>query len=204
LTTLVAWSIALLAQRPDVQDKALSDIAQYYPTGEPLCDADDDHKCEYIGALVKELLRYYTVLRLSLPRASVKDIIFEGKTIPSGSIIFLNAWACNMDDSVWSDPEAFRPERWFEQPDAPLFTYGLGYRMCAGSLLANRELYLIFMRMLNSFKIDRADDVDTHPVSGVVDQTQLVSVPKRYKVTFVPRDERALRDALDGIKDKAS
>src|ERR1700730_9869373 len=57
----------------------------------------------------------------------------------------------NMDEAVWSDPETFRPERWLEQPDAPLFTYGLGYRMCAGSLLANREMYLIFMRMLNSF-----------------------------------------------------
>jgi 3-hydroxyphenylacetate 6-hydroxylase len=101
-----------------------------------------------------------------------------------------------MDEAVWSDSETFRPERWLEQPDAPLFTYGLGYRMCAGSLLANREMYLIFMRMLNTFKIERADDVNTHPVRGVVDQTQLVSVPKRYKVSFVPRDERALRAAL--------
>jgi 3-hydroxyphenylacetate 6-hydroxylase len=57
-------------------------------------------------------------------------------------------------------------------------------------------MYLIFMRMLNSFKIEQADDVDTHPVKGVVDQTQLVSVPKRYKVRFVPRDEDALRAAL--------
>jgi 3-hydroxyphenylacetate 6-hydroxylase len=203
LTTLVAWSIALLAYRPDVQDKAVAEISRYYSTSEPLCDPDDDHKCEYIGALVKELLRYYTVLRLSLPRASVKDVVFEGKTIPSGSVIFLNAWACNMDEAVWSDPEIFRPERWLEQPDAPLFTYGLGYRMCAGSLLANRELYLIFMRMLNSFKIQRADDVDTHPVRGVVDQTQLVSVPKRYKVNFVPRDETALRAALEGEKSGA-
>jgi 3-hydroxyphenylacetate 6-hydroxylase len=203
LTTLVAWSIALLAQRSDVQEKAISEISKHYSTSEPLCDAEDDHKCEYIGALVKELLRYYTVLRLSLPRASVKDVMFEGKLIPAGSVIFLNAWACNMDDAVWSDPEVFRPERWLEQPDAPLFTYGLGYRMCAGSLLANREMYLIFMRMLNSFRIERADDVDTHPVRGVVDQTQLVSVPRRYKVKFVPRDEEALKAALGTTKSEA-
>lgn len=200
LTTLVAWSIALLAQKTEVQAKAISEISKFYSTSEPLCDPEDDHKCEYIGALVKELLRYYTVLRLSLPRASVKDVIFEGNTIPAGSVIFLNAWACNMDEAVWSDPEEFRPERWLEQPDAPLFTYGLGYRMCAGSLLANREMYLIFMRMLNSFSIERADDVDTHPVRGVVDQTQLVSVPRRYQVRFVPRDEVALERALEAEK----
>jgi len=148
-------------------------------------------------------LRYYTVLRLALPRASIKDITYEGVRIPAGTVYFLNAWACNMDDAVWTDPETFRPERWLEQPDAPLFTYGLGYRMCAGSLLANREMYLIFMRMLNSFKIGRADDVDTHPVRGVVDQTQLVSVPRRYKVRFVPRDEAALKAALDNEKSES-
>src|SRR6478736_3428209 len=69
-----------------------------------------------------------------------------------------------IDPDVWTDPEVFRPERWFEQPDAPIFTYGLGYRMCAGSLLANRELYLTFMRMLNSFEILLVTQVDTHPV----------------------------------------
>jgi 3-hydroxyphenylacetate 6-hydroxylase len=204
LTTLVAWSIALLAQRTDIQEKALSEISKMYPTSQPLCEAEDDQHCEYIVALVKEFLRYYAVLRLALPRASVKDVIFEGKTIPAGSVIFLNAWACNMDPKVWGDDaETFRPERWLEQPDAPLFTYGLGYRMCAGSLLANRELYLIYMRVLNSFRIVKVDEVETHPVKGVIDPTQLVSVPRRYQVRFVPRDEKALRQAIGSEEEKA-
>ena len=139
----------------------------------PLCDAYDDQGIAYIVALVRELLRYYTVLRLSLPRATVKDVVYQGKTIPSGSVVFLNAYACNMDEEVWKDPEEFRVERWLENPDAPLFTYGLGYRMCAGSLLANREMYTIYLRLLSAFKIDgvEADDggkFDTHPVRGVV------------------------------------
>ena len=198
LTTLVAWSVALMAQRPDIQERAVQAIREFYREEEPLCDAEDDQKCGYVVALVREMLRYYTVLRLSLPRASVKDVVWEGKTIPAGSVIFLNAWACNMDPAVWKDddPEEFRPERWLEQPDAPLFTYGLGYRMCAGSLLANRELYLIWMRTLNAFRIEKVDEVEVHPVKGVEDQTQLVSVPRRYRVRLVPRDEGALRRAL--------
>ena len=131
--------MALLAERTDIQEKALSEIRKVYSANQPLCDANDDQTIPYIVALVRELLRYYVVLRLSLPRATVKDVIYQGRKIPSGSVVFLNAWACNMDDEVWKDPEVFRVERWLEQPDAPLFTYGLGYRMCAGSLLANRE-----------------------------------------------------------------
>ncbi|RFU30126.1 hypothetical protein B7463_g6196, partial [Scytalidium lignicola] len=196
ITTLVAWSIALLAQRPDIQEKAHREIKAYFGDDEPLCDALDDQKCQYIVALVRECLRYYTVLRLALPRASVKDITYNGVLIPKGTVIFLNAWACNMDESVWDSPEDFRPERWLSHPDAPLFTYGMGYRMCAGSLLANRELYLVFMRLINCFKIERFDDVDAHPVRGNADPTSLVAMPKRYRARFVPRDEVALRKAL--------
>ncbi|KAF2103584.1 cytochrome P450 [Rhizodiscina lignyota] len=197
VTTLVQWSVALIAQRPDVQGKAIEAIREFYPEDMPLCDAEDDQKCGYVVALVRECLRYYAVLRLALPRASVKDVTYEGKVIPAGTTIFLNAWACNMDSKVWSDPEVFRPERWIEQPDAPLFTYGLGYRMCAGSLLANRELYLAYMRMLNSFELVKDSDVETHPVLGSADPTSLVTMSKRYTVVFKPRNEKALREAIE-------
>jgi 3-hydroxyphenylacetate 6-hydroxylase len=106
------------------------------------------------------------------------------------------------DSNIWTDPEVFRPERFLEKPDAPLFTYGLGYRMCAGSILANRELYLIFMRLLNSFSIEKADNVDVHPVRGNADPTSLVAMPKKYKVKFVPRNEEILREALANEAEK--
>ncbi|KAJ5684815.1 uncharacterized protein N7477_001160 [Penicillium maclennaniae] len=196
VTTLVAWSIGLLSARPDVQDKAAEAIQEMYGTDEPMCSATDDQKCAYVTALVRECLRYFTVLRLALPRTSIRDITYQGTVIPKGTVFFLNAWACNMDPDVWTDPDVFRPERWLEQPDAPLFTYGMGYRMCAGSLLANRELYLVFMRTLNSFRIEPYDDTDWHPVRGNSDPTSLVAIPQKYKVRFVPRNADALNQSL--------
>jgi 3-hydroxyphenylacetate 6-hydroxylase len=112
ITTLVQWSVANLAQRPDVQKKAISEIQKFYSDEEPLADAYDDQKCAYIVALVRECLRYYTVLRLALPRATVKDVIYEGKLIPAGSTIYLNAWACNMGKHIHSP---FHDERWAEE-----------------------------------------------------------------------------------------
>jgi len=144
--------------------------------------------------------RYYTVLRLALPRATVKDITYDGRLIPSGTTVFLNAWACNMDSDVWSNPksppEMFKPERWLEQPDAPLFTYGLGYRMCAGSLLANRELYLVFMRVLSCFEIQKSTEVEVDPIKGSADPTSLVTIPRQYEVIFKPRNEELLKELL--------
>ncbi|KAK6221795.1 cytochrome P450 [Colletotrichum tabaci] len=203
ITTQVAWFVAMLAQRQDIQEKAVAAIREFYEEKQPMCDAEDDQQCKYIVALVRESLRYYTVLRLALPRASVRDVPYGQTIIPKGSVIFLNAWACNMDSEVWSDPEVFRPERWLEQPDAPLFTYGVGYRMCAGSLLANRELYLVYMRLLNSFKVEKYDDVDHHPVSGNADPTSLVAMPRPFRAKFVPRDINTLSQALRTTEEKS-
>lgn len=97
ITTLVQWSVGLLAQRPDIQQKAIDEIRKVYPAdADPLCDPQDEGKVEYVAALVRECLRYFCVLRLALPRATVKDVYYEGKLIPAGTTIFLNAWACNM------------------------------------------------------------------------------------------------------------
>jgi 3-hydroxyphenylacetate 6-hydroxylase len=57
LTTLVAWSIALLAQRPDVQEKALAEMKEFYSVDQPLCDPMDDQQCVYFAALIRECLR---------------------------------------------------------------------------------------------------------------------------------------------------
>ncbi|KAF6795461.1 3-hydroxyphenylacetate 6 hydroxylase [Colletotrichum sojae] len=195
-STVTAWAIGWLAKNPGVQGKALQAIREVNGDGGELCDVGDDQTCPYVRALVRESLRYFTVLRLSLPRATNKEFIYEGKVVPKGTVIFLNSWACNMDREIWDDPEVFRPERWLENPEAPMFTYGMGYRMCAGTMLANRELYLTFMRMIASFEISATGEIDSNPLTGVDDKRNLVLAPKPFEVRFTPRDEGALRKAL--------
>jgi len=57
LTTLLQWSIAFLAQRPDIQQEAITAIREYYTEDQPLADVEDDQKCAYIVALGRECLR---------------------------------------------------------------------------------------------------------------------------------------------------
>ncbi|RKK70676.1 3-hydroxyphenylacetate 6-hydroxylase [Fusarium oxysporum] len=153
-STVTTWAIAYLATHPEIQDKAYKAISDLHGPESPLCDPDDDQKCDYVRALVRE------------------------------------------NDKLWEDPEIFRPERWLEHPDHPMFTFGVGYRMCAGSLLANRELYLTFMRMIASFELSTRDEIDTNPLTGVEDLTSLVSTPRKYRVTFKPRNDAVLKAAL--------
>ena len=78
----------------------------------------------------------------------------------------------------------------------------MGYRMCAGFLLANRELYLIFIRMLNNFRIEKHDNIDCDPLTGNADPTSLVTAPGRYRVKFIPKNEAGLRDALLSFEER--
>ncbi|KAI0198674.1 3-hydroxyphenylacetate 6 hydroxylase [Astrocystis sublimbata] len=190
----VHWTIGHLALHPELQDKAYEEIRQF--TGSGLPAAADDQKCAYILALAKEALRYFTVIPLALPRVSIKEVHHEGILIPTGSTVYMNAWACNRDPELWSEPAVFRPERWLEKPDAPVFTFGLGYRMCSAHLLATRELYLIFMRLLSSFRIEASGEIRCDPREDIKNPKDLIMAANPYRVLCIPRDEKKLTESL--------
>jgi 3-hydroxyphenylacetate 6-hydroxylase len=51
------WSLAFLAQRPDIQSEAMVAIAAHWESHPPEHDLEDNARCGYIVALVKECLR---------------------------------------------------------------------------------------------------------------------------------------------------
>ena len=68
--------------------------------------------------------------------------------------------------------------------------------MCAGYVLGNKELYLVFLRLIASFQIlpdSKESKLDWDPVTGVYDPTSLVSYPKRFGSYFVARDDEKLK-----------
>ncbi len=106
VSNTVLWVIGYLACHPEIQDRAFDAIREFQRAssasaaaveadGNPLCDAADDLKCAYVAAMAKEALRYFTVIPLALPRKSIKDVEYDGKLIPAGTVAYLNAWACN-------------------------------------------------------------------------------------------------------------
>jgi 3-hydroxyphenylacetate 6-hydroxylase len=103
------------------------------------------------------------------------------------------------DPTIWPSPHVFEPTRWLANPDAPLFTYGVGYRSCSGISLANRFLYLFFLRLITAFEILPESLVDVDPVRGIKSADDLVSSPRRYTVRFRPRDQSRLRQALNNF-----
>ncbi|TQV90866.1 Cytochrome P450 [Cordyceps javanica] len=173
----IYWGLILLATRPDIQETALHHIQKVYPDvgqvlGEPLRDTED---VPYISAL---------------------PIVYQDKVIPEGSTVVLNTFACNRDPKLFRDPDTFRPERWFEDPDQPIFSYGLGYRMCAGYTLANHVVYTLFTRLIASFEICAEPGIDADPITGCESPAHQAMAPRPTGLYFKPRNATMLKSAL--------
>lgn len=189
-----------------IQAKAHAAILAAYPNNEGWEACLHEEKVPYITALVKEVLRYFSVIPICLPRTSVKPMQWNGATISAGTTFYMNAYAANYDAEHFRDPFNFSPERYLGDQDeagaTPHFAFGAGSRMCVGSHLANKELYTVFLRLISTFKILPADDERDKPILDALECSKVLSGlttdPKEFKVKFQVRDEPLLHAWLEG------
>ena len=197
----------------EIQKKAYEEIMKVYPEdGEAWERCLHEEKVPYVTALTKEILRFWTVIPICLPRTSIKDIKYEGAVIPAGSTFYMNAWAADYDDTHFKDPLKFMPERYLSDTEGtgtPHYGYGAGSRMCIGSHLANREIYTAFLRMIMAFEFVPAKNPSDQPILDALEcnsiPTALTTEPKPFKVGFKVRNKEALerwiRDSDERTKD---
>ncbi|OCL10493.1 cytochrome P450 [Glonium stellatum] len=183
----------------EIQKRAHAEILSVYPNNDAWEKCLHEEKVPYITALVKEILRFWTVIPICLPRVSVKPMEWNGATIPAGTTFYMNAYAADYDDTHFKDPYSFVPERYLHVPDGagtPHYAYGAGSRMCAGSHLANRELYTAFVRLISAFEIVPPKRGEDRPILDCLEAnaipTSLTMEPKKFKCGFRVRDRAAL------------
>lgn len=176
----VAWAMLVLSQRQDIQRKAFEAIIQ--TDSRLLSESDVSYsKVDYVDAFTKEIGRYYTSLKLGLPRATSDEVgaVWNGAVIPPKTLLFLNGWACSqgrkphrvpavsnspkqetdanssLDPKAFPDAATFEPERWLrlDSTHAHQFAFGMGSRMCIANHLAHKALYTAFLHLIAHFEI---------------------------------------------------
>ncbi|KAH7353195.1 cytochrome P450 phenylacetate 2-hydroxylase [Plectosphaerella cucumerina] len=191
-----------------VQEKALRAIEDVYPDGDAWEKCLIEEKVPYVTALVKETLRYWTVIPICLPRTSIKDIPWNDAVIPAGTTFFMNAYAADYDEGRFKQPTQFIPERFLDDKEGgtPHYGYGAGSRMCAGTHLANRELFTAYVRLITAFKIFESPDARDAPIMDAIDcnkvATSLTTDPKPFKISLEPRNEKVLRKWIAEAEDR--
>jgi phenylacetate 2-hydroxylase len=189
----------------EIQERAYEEIEDVYPDGDAWEKCLVEERVPYVTALYKEILRYFTVIRICLPRRSIEDINYNGVIIPGGTLFYMNAFAGDYDQNHFKDPYSFNPERYLGDVEGtPHYAYGAGSRMCVGAHLANRELFTFFIRLITAFKIiqpKNPEDIaalDAMEANGF--HTALVAEPKPFKCRFVPRNKEQLQSWLESSR----
>ncbi|EXJ63278.1 uncharacterized protein A1O5_11599 [Cladophialophora psammophila CBS 110553] len=197
---------------PDVQKEARKEIDGLMDDSRsPLWS--DYKSLPYVGAVVKETMRWRPVGGL-IPHATSHDDWVDGKFVPKGSIVLLNAWGLHQDETKFPEPDKFSPARYTGRtllapeyaasPDynsRDHYIYGAGRRLCPGIHLAERNLFLGMAKLLWAFsfekQIDEAGRVmepDTNYATGWSEG--LITCTKDFPCKVVPRSAERVQTIM--------
>ncbi|XP_070566052.1 cholesterol side-chain cleavage enzyme, mitochondrial-like [Ptychodera flava] len=178
------WSLYEVARQPEVQERFYEEIKSVL-SGREVPTADDIAKMPYLKGVVKETLRLYPAC-LSFTRILDHDIVIRGYRIPAKQPISCQTFIICRDPKIFEDPLKFKPERWLRtgKSDINVFAslpFGFGPRMCLGRRLAELELHLLLIRIIQTFRLESLNDVE--PVF-----TTLVTPNEPLRLKFTQRE----------------
>ena len=73
----------------EIQRTAYEQITKVYPEGDAWARCLVEEKVPYVTAFVREVLRFFTVIPICLPRTSIKDIPYKDAVIPAGTTFYM-------------------------------------------------------------------------------------------------------------------
>mmetsp|Transcript_20201 Transcript_20201/g.25613 ORF Transcript_20201/g.25613 Transcript_20201/m.25613 type:complete len:369 (-) Transcript_20201:66-1172(-) len=151
---LLTWTLYILSQHQDVAQKMRDEISEVIGDGEDFTLLDLE-KLIYMGYVLKEVLRVFPPVATVARRTACETTLGE-YVIPEDTIIIISPRVLGRDESVWEDPEEFRPERW-ENDNTHSFQFIpflKGPRNCIGQKFAMLEAKVILTMVARKFKFD--------------------------------------------------
>ncbi|VVT46009.1 uncharacterized protein SAPINGB_P001001 [Magnusiomyces paraingens] len=144
----------------------------------------------------------------------------DGNSVPihieAGTMLVMNTLAANFDSTRFPDPFRFSPERYLECIEGgsdneekkvmlkwriraqegtglPHMSFGAGSRICAGSRLAEREMYVALMKIIACFHVsppvDTRNEMETNVWTRFKAVDSLVVEPPAFRVRLAVREE---------------
>ncbi|XP_071483264.1 cytochrome P450 2U1-like [Diadema antillarum] len=188
----LCWAVLIMAHHQQVQKQVQEEIDLILAGRKP--SLQDQKSMPFTRATIMEVLRLRPVGPLAVPHSASETAVLRDYTIPKGSILLGNVMFCHHDPDHWHDPELFDPHRFLSGDrtkvirDPPAFLpFGVGPRMCIGEQLAKNELFIVFTRIMQRFRVDftpgdRPDVLDKGWIAGQILR------PNRMKVRIIKRD----------------
>src|SRR6516164_6786207 len=190
-----AWLAYILATRPDIEAKLLTEI-DGITGGDPDYDLqyDDLAALTYTTQVIKEALRIYPPLPITI-RRSLKDGMLGRYRIRKGDIILVGTLAAQRDPRYWGpDPDRFDPgqfaaEKVADRPRHAMIPFSIGRRQCMAQEVTFMMLRVVLFELGKRFRLRLAPD------ATVAKNTVVSTKPTAVPVVLVPRQPDGQRPA---------
>ena len=163
-TSMLTSFCMALAQHPEIREKmrAEQDALGGKITLESL------RSMTYLDQVFKEVERMYAPVSGGF-RGVIKSFEFDGYTVPKGWLILYHIPHTHYDESIFSNPCQFDPDRFSPQRDEgsspfTLIGYGAGPRICIGYQFAQLALKICAIYLLRGYTWELEPDQNLDPV----------------------------------------
>ena len=148
----LAWTLMLLAEHQPAQDRLRAELAAHPGVVSMLGHRE---ALPWTRAVVDEALRLFPPAWALSRRAQRPDVI-GGHQVPAGTLVIISPWLVHRRAESWSDPLAFRPERFLGTATgrSGYLPFGQGPRLCIGREFALGEMVLVLSRLLAKHRVD--------------------------------------------------
>ncbi|XP_055974770.1 cytochrome P450 1A1-like [Sorex fumeus] len=183
VSTCLYWSFLYLIQYPEIQVKIQEEIGA--KIGLRLPRFEDRKFLPYTEAFITEVFRHASFIPLTIPHCTTVDTTLSGYFIPKKTCIFINMYQVNHDETVWDNPDLFKPERFLNDDEQlnknlvdKVLIFGMGIRKCLGEDVARNELFIFITAVLQKLKLKKRPGIqlDLTPMYG------LSMKPKPYQL----------------------
>jgi acyl-CoA synthetase (AMP-forming)/AMP-acid ligase II/cytochrome P450/acyl carrier protein len=152
----IYWTVEQLLENPRALEALQVELAAAPADDAQLADAP------LLNATVHEALRLYPPVWY-LGREATQDTTLRGMHVPAGSFALACPYVVHRNPWTWSDPAAFKPERFLPSASTPppakaYLPFGLGTRVCIGKHLALAEIALTVGVLFRHYSVKRAGE----------------------------------------------
>lgn len=110
-----------------------------------------------LKASIKETLRLHPI-SVTLQRYPANDLVLRNYLIPAKTLVQVANYAMGYDPTFFSNPSNFDPTRWLDKNKNTThfrnLGFGWGVRQCLGRRIAELEMTIFLINVLENFKIE--------------------------------------------------
>jgi len=168
----LGMAVYLLGCFPEVQQRLRAEVREVLGSraGAPErpLGFEDLRGLSYGAAVFNETLRLYPPVSFFI-REAQGDTELAGSRCPMRSLVALSPWVIQRHEQHWSEPNAFRPERFMSDASTvdaaatsaddrrwardAFLPYGLGPRKCPGAAFALQEALLVLAELVRRYEL---------------------------------------------------